>query len=96
MVLLSIRAGRAPPKTFNFEREVEMIRSIGAVLVAIVVWGILWVGAGAAINAAAPDRFTEAGGTNDSAILGVFIAISFALSLLAGFLCARIAARWSC
>lgn len=70
-----------------------MVRSILSVITGIVMWGVLWAGAGIGLAKAMPDRFNDQGGTMDPIILGVLIAYSVVLSLLAGFLCATIARR---
>ena len=70
-----------------------MWRSILSVIAGVVLWGVLWVGAGTALAGVFAERFAEDGTTSDSAMLGAFIVISIVLSILAGYVCATIARR---
>ena len=70
-----------------------MVRSILSVITGIVIWGVLWVAANAVVAEAASGRFNENGITTDPALLVLFMSISAALSVLAGWLCAAIAGR---
>lgn len=70
-----------------------MLRSIVAVVVPIVMWGVLWGGSNAAMRAAAPEQFDENMVTSNTGLLATAIAISVVLSVVAGLVCVKIAPR---
>ena len=70
-----------------------MLRSILAVATAVVVWGVLSVLTGMGLAGAMPASFDESGITEVPALLVLLIAIFSLLSVLAGWLCATIAAH---
>ncbi len=63
------------------------ILSIGACVFA---WGVLWVTSNFGLAAVFPARFDDAGLTSDPTMLIAFIAVSGALSVGAGWLCATL------
>ena len=62
-------------------------------LVPVVVWGVLWVGAAQIATVVVPDAFDENAIPTASWLLGVFVVISIGLSLLAGWLGGKIAPK---
>jgi len=71
-----------------------MIRSILSVLAGIVLWGVLWAGGGAALAAALPGSFAQNGVTSSTELLVLLLAYSVVLSVFAGWVTARLAARF--
>ena len=69
------------------------MRSAGSVLAGIVAWGIVWVGLNALMGAAMPGSFNDDGTTDSVGLLIVLILLSVGVSILAGYLTARLAAR---
>lgn len=67
------------------------MRSFLAVLAGVVLWGVLWVGAGSGLAAAMPGSFDAEGFTQSAGLLVLLLAISVLLSVLAGYVCAAIA-----
>ncbi len=69
-----------------------MTRSILAIIVPVLCWGLLWVGGNAVVSSILPQKFAE-GIPQTTAVLVFFICYSSALSIGAGALCTKIAAR---
>ena len=70
-----------------------MIRSILSVLAGTGAWGVLWVGGNSALATALPGSFDESGLTSSGGLLVLILVYSVALSVLAGWITARIARR---
>jgi hypothetical protein len=70
-----------------------MLRSIASVAAGTALWGILWATTGQSLLAAVPDSFNADGGTDSAGVLLFLLAISVVLSLLAGWLTARLAPK---
>ena len=68
-----------------------MVKKIIAVVAGVFAWGMLWVGGNAALSGAFPDQYNAEGAPTSAALLAGVIAFSAVLSVLAGFLCAKIA-----
>jgi hypothetical protein len=70
--------------------EVLMGRAIGAVVVAFLLWTVLWLGFAAAMQAALPDLIDPAGPVTDTGVLLAYVACSVVISALAGYVCAAV------
>ena len=68
-----------------------MVRNILSVLAGFAVWTILWLASNAAIAAAVPGAFGEDGATDNVGILVLFLVLNVVFSVVAGFLCVRLA-----
>lgn len=69
----------------------KTLRAPMAVLVGMVVWTVLWMSGTAGTAALFPDDIVEGQALTDTGILVWFIALGSALSVLAGYLTARLA-----
>jgi len=69
------------------------MKSILAIVAGVVLWGVLWVGNHQVLTAAFADYAAENGAVTGAPYLLWLIAYSFGLSLLAGYVAARIAGR---
>lgn len=67
------------------------MRHLIAVFVPIVLWGVLWVVGNLTLVLLAPEHYADDGTTTHAGLLAGTIALSVALSLLAGFVCIRLA-----
>ncbi len=68
-----------------------MAKSIVSVVASFVIWSILWVGGGRVGAAVFSGSFNESGIPTASGILVGFIVYSLLLSILSGFVCAKLA-----
>lgn len=68
-----------------------MLKKILGVVAGYAAWSILWVASTGGIRAAMPGSFDEQGGTDSAGLLLFFLGLSVVLSILAGWLTARIA-----
>lgn len=68
-----------------------MLRSIASVAAGTIAWGILWAATSQSLLAAVPESFTADGGTESAGVLLFLLVVSVALSVLAGWLTARLA-----
>jgi len=67
-----------------------MLRRILSVLIGVVVWSALWLGANAGLAAATPDSFEEDGSTESKGILLALLACSVVFSLVSGCVTATV------
>ena len=68
-----------------------MGRTILAVVISFVLWGILWIAAGVVVTAIAPNAFGEDGRTvTNSATLLLFIMVALVISVVAVWLTALV------
>jgi hypothetical protein len=65
-------------------------RAIGAVVVAFLLWTVLWLGFAAAMRAALPDLIDPAGAVTHRGVLLGYITYSVVISALAGYVCAAV------
>jgi len=70
-----------------------MIRSTLSVLAGTALWGVLWAGGNSASMAVLPGSFDENGVAASSGLLVLYLVYSALLSVLAGWVTARIAKR---
>ena len=70
-----------------------MLRSIGAVLSGFAGWSVLWLVGNIGMAALRPESFDENGLTTDAGILVGILGYSVVLSVISGWLTARIAAK---
>ena len=70
-----------------------MTRKIIAVVAAILMWGIAWTGGNTALSAAFSEHYNDGGAPTSPGLLAAIIVFSAVLSLIAGFLCAKIVGR---
>lgn len=70
-----------------------MGRSILAVVGGYVTWTVVFLGGSAGLRAAFADAHDAAGGTDSAGLLLVYLLLSIAASLAAGFVAARLAPR---
>ncbi len=70
-----------------------MVRSVVAVLAGAVVWALLWTASMNGLQAAFPERIQPDAYLGDVAILSVYIALSVAYSVIAGYVTAVVARR---
>ena len=73
-----------------------MIRNLASTMTGYVLWTVIYLGGQGAVRNGFPDLHDEAGGTTAVPVLLLYLAISFAASLVAGFLTAKMALppRW--
>ena len=70
-----------------------MLRSVLAVLAGVALWGGLWVASHSALLAILPDAFSDEGSLLNGSLLWLYLLDSVVLSILAGWVTARIAGR---
>jgi hypothetical protein len=68
-----------------------MLRTILAVLVGVIIWTILWIGANAVLAAAMPGAFRPDGSIASNGLLAVILVLSGLISIAAGYSTARLA-----
>lgn len=67
-----------------------MLRSIGAAVAGFVLWSVLWLGSNSLLSIVTPDSYNEDGSTDSQLLMLLILFISVLLSLLAGYVTARI------
>ena len=67
-----------------------MGRATGAVVAAFLLWTVLWLGFAVAMQAALPDLVDPATPVTHTGVLLGYIAYSFVISVLAGYVCAAV------
>lgn len=67
-----------------------MLRSISAVVIGFILWTILWLGSNSLLSVITPGSYNEDGSTDSQLLMLVILVISVLLSLLAGYVTARI------
>lgn len=68
-----------------------MIRNIFAAIAGYLLWTVVFLGGGAAVRSGMPSVHDAEGYTSDVTALGLYLAISFAASVGAGYLAGRVA-----
>lgn len=68
-----------------------MLRSVLAIIIGFVLWGALWVGSNTLLQRLMPGAIREDGAVNSAGVLIWLLVLSLLISLLTGYLVARIA-----
>lgn len=68
-----------------------MIRGILSVITGFAVWTLLWLPSNALIRSLRPDDFRTDGSTENTGILAILVLLSFAFSVIAGYVTAAMA-----
>lgn len=67
-----------------------MLRSISAVVTGFILWTVLWLGSNSLLSVITPGSYNEDGSTDSQLLMLLILVISVLLSLLAGYVTARI------